>query len=521
MLSGSLVLAVVIPVSQPERAPGFHQVADVLSLAVGLVAIGGASQLLRLTPGQVSAGRFSHAVLCSALPIISWTLYLSSVWPGVMSNDSLDQWNQMQTWDFNDWHPVFHTLTNWLITRLWLSPSAIALFQILTLGLVVGWALASLERLAVNRWILWTTSVSFAVSPGIGVLFNTLWKDIPYSTAILLMSVMLLNLVSRVEPPSWRFFGRLGIVAAAIALYRHNGWPVAFATLIIAGVLLRGYRLRFAFSLTLCAIVYLSVRGPLYTFLQVSGPTQPGLLWPVMQVIGAHTVAGTPISRGDRELLERILPVGNAWPYTCTIADPIAFNSKLNVTLASEQLMALVQMATRLSLSNPAVLVTHIQCNGLFIGRVTQPQAPFDFYETLSVDVFSDPAVAFTQSVSRPGPGVVMVPIQPLLPSIAPAYYAIIRRSVSPDWSWLFWRPAFFSFLGIAGMIMLCRKQRDWRYAIVLLPVALNGGILMMMTVGQGFRLVFSHYLVGLWLTTLISLAVTTPSESVVSGYRP
>ena len=44
----------------------------------------------------------------------------------------------MTTGTYDDWHPVFHTWTNWLITRIWLSPAAIAIAQIVTLSAVLG-----------------------------------------------------------------------------------------------------------------------------------------------------------------------------------------------------------------------------------------------------------------------------------------------------------------------------------------------------------------------------------------------
>jgi hypothetical protein len=96
-------------------------------------------------PGRLTAARESlrYALPCA----IVWSIYLLAYWPGLMSYDSLQQWEQMTTGQLDNWHPAFHTMSNWLITRLWLSPAAVALTQIATLSLLVGWTVARIRRL--------------------------------------------------------------------------------------------------------------------------------------------------------------------------------------------------------------------------------------------------------------------------------------------------------------------------------------------------------------------------------------
>jgi hypothetical protein len=63
-----------------------------------------------------------------ALPsFVIWSFYLLSFWPGSMSPDSLDQWKQVLNGQLKDWHPVFHTMNIWLITRIKLSPATVAM----------------------------------------------------------------------------------------------------------------------------------------------------------------------------------------------------------------------------------------------------------------------------------------------------------------------------------------------------------------------------------------------------------
>ncbi len=91
------------------------------------------------------------ALPCAAV----WSLYLLAFWPGIMSQDSVDQWHQLLQGRYEDAHPAFHTLTVWLITRVWLSPAAVALVQIVILSAAIGFGLAMLRSYGVPAWALW------------------------------------------------------------------------------------------------------------------------------------------------------------------------------------------------------------------------------------------------------------------------------------------------------------------------------------------------------------------------------
>ena len=80
-----------------------------------------------------------------------------------MSLDSFEQWHQMTTGRYCDHHPIFHTLTNWLITRLWLSPSTVALVQLLTLAILAAWIIHRLRQWGMPRWLAVTTCLVFGL----------------------------------------------------------------------------------------------------------------------------------------------------------------------------------------------------------------------------------------------------------------------------------------------------------------------------------------------------------------------
>jgi len=110
--------------------------------------------------------------------VTAWSFWLLLFWPGIMTPDSLNQWSQMLSGQLDDWHPPFHTMMNWMITNIWLSPASIAITQILALSLAVGYGLQLLWRNGVPEWAAWIICLLVALSPVNGVLVVTILKDV-------------------------------------------------------------------------------------------------------------------------------------------------------------------------------------------------------------------------------------------------------------------------------------------------------------------------------------------------------
>jgi len=209
-----------------------------------------------------------------ALPsFVVWIFYLLSFWPGSMSPDSLDQWKQVLDMDghLRDWHPAFHTITIWLITRVKLSPATVVVAQIITLGLTAGWALSVFQRYGVPRTVLWFTCLLFALLPVNGFMVITLWKDIAYSIVLLVLTIFIFQIV--IQSGLWLKYPKnvllLGGVLALVSLYRHNGTVPACIVGIFLLVCYRKYWKGMVLAIMVAVLIHVGVRGPLYNVLKV------------------------------------------------------------------------------------------------------------------------------------------------------------------------------------------------------------------------------------------------------------
>ncbi|MDH3347775.1 MAG: hypothetical protein OEM02_06710 [Desulfobulbaceae bacterium] len=212
--------------------------------------------------------------LAYAIPsYIIWTIYLSAFLPAAMSPDSLEQWRDVNGGIFHikDWHPAFHTMLMWVVTRVWFSPTMVAICQILSLGAVAGWSLAIFQRYGTPKPVTWFMSILFALWPVNGFMTVTLWKDIPYGTALLAFSALLLHIV--MSDGAWlqktRNWLLLGFVIFCVAIFRHNGILPAFATTCLLPFLYRDVTKKLLAALALSILLFIGVRGPLYQALEV------------------------------------------------------------------------------------------------------------------------------------------------------------------------------------------------------------------------------------------------------------
>jgi hypothetical protein len=300
--------------------------------------------------------------LVYTLPMIFvWGIYLLTFFPGMMSPDSNDQWNQVLTGQFNDTHPVFHTLSMWLVTRLWLSPASVVIAQILFLSLTVAWGIRLLEEHGFPRWAVWLLSAIFALAPLNANMVLVLWKDIPYSTSLFLFSLMILKIVLSdgkwlEKRLSWVW---LGLVSLCVASFRHNGLPIPFISLLVLLIFYRKWWKPLIETLVLTTILYGLIHGSLYQALNV-GQRQLGFVQDIMlHHISAHISTGQSLSPEDQALADSILP-RDQWKYNPCTALSIMHAPGYTDLRTSIQGPAIQKLFLDLALREPRVELQHI-----------------------------------------------------------------------------------------------------------------------------------------------------------------
>gem|GEM_PF-2629013 len=166
----------------------------------------------------------ANRVFLSSLGVLwtSWFLWWLALYPGIMSADSLDQWAQAQSFQFNDWHPYLYALLLSGLKLIHFSPSMMGLLQILVTALLVAIIARYVRLKGVNwRWIVLVVAV-YALYPQFGDYNVTIWKDVLFSVG-LFAQAFLVYVIALDRDESWWPYVLLGFLAGLSVSLRANG----------------------------------------------------------------------------------------------------------------------------------------------------------------------------------------------------------------------------------------------------------------------------------------------------------
>jgi hypothetical protein len=436
--------------------------------------------------------------------IVVWSIFLLTFFPGMMSDDSNVQWSQILTGQFNDIHPVFHTLSMWLVTRIWLSPAAVVLSQILFLSLTVAWGIRLLEEHGLPPWGSWLLAVIFAIAPLNGNMVVVVWKDIPYSTSLFLFSLMVLKIVLTngawlEKRLTWMW---IGLVSLCVTSFRHNGLPIPFATILVLLIFYRKWWKPLLQTLALTTILYAVIHGPIYNAIKI-GHRPLGFVQEVMlHHISAHINTGKPLTPSEQELADFILPK-DQWRYNCCTALPIIMHSPNYHGLDTEvHGPAIRELFIDLAVKEPLVELTHLKCVSSIVWRSpgfcgANTLLPYDSA------VWIDHGSNYNTENS----------LIPLFQK--PLAEFLIKLRTYPSLTILI-SPGVYLWLSIYAIGIFAIRIRNWKALFFNVPVVIQAATYVLINISDNFRYHYGAYLMGLFGFGLLILAMcqNEPSNS-------
>ena len=308
--------------------------------------------------------------LLYSLPMIAvWVVFLMIFFPGIMSLDPIIQWQQVLHGHYADQHPLLYTLLIALVSKVYYSPASVVISQILIISLAFAWGLAELESMRVSRKVLWALAVLCAILPVNILSAIALRKDVLYSAAILVLSIMFLKVInSRGEwlKTSWNWFG-LGVCLAVISLTRINGLTVSLGSVVILLILyIKNWR-RLVAAAGVFVFLLAAMYGPVYSLLKVKHvPEFSTILF--LHHIAAHLQVGTTLTADEKDYLGKLAPL-DRWNYDCCEDNPTQasiFPGKIvqnfDLPLLRQDIQKPARIALDLFLKNPSADLRHNIC---------------------------------------------------------------------------------------------------------------------------------------------------------------
>jgi len=439
--------------------------------------------------------------------LLAWGFTLLVFWPGMLSNDAMNQWIQGVTGQYNDLQSAFHALLLTGLIRIWNTPALAVIAQMIAFACVVAWGLNQFEGYGVPPTVLWLVSLLFAVSPVYNLAVVTIWKDVAYAIAFLWMTVMFMLVA--LSHGKWIGVGRrwltLGLAGFLVAIFRLNGVMVAIVPMLLLPILFRPQWKQLTAALMTTCVLFGLVKGPLYSLMNVSDRVagQSNIL--LLHHIAAHVDAGTPMTNDERAYLNEFMPLED-WDYWCCYVAPISYNDDFDRESFLSSGPQNRELALNLFLRDPWVNISHSFCAGNLVWKFTDSEC-----HVKSSHAFNRWGQPGTEDWINPNN--VNVNEAPVLKDmVIPYVYWLRSLGFADDRPAWFLRPAFYLILAIFCLGTAFIRLRDWKVWLAGLPIYVHTLIIYLISFAPAYRYHYNILFAGLFY--LVFLFIQPPSET-------
>lgn len=199
-------------------------------------------------------------------------IWYIAFFPGSFSPDSIAQYQQALTDEYDNWHPAFHT---WLFFKLPVflfgTPSAIVLLQIIYFSLAVAYLFYTLKNSSCPLLFMILSWVYIIVNPNTTHIMLYPWKD----TALAIFSLVIFTQVMKIYETGGKWLkSKLNILSFSIFLFlalsvRHNSLLLIAPIFVVLFVFMKAVRRNIVASALIVLSMTLILNGPVFTLVGV------------------------------------------------------------------------------------------------------------------------------------------------------------------------------------------------------------------------------------------------------------
>ncbi len=285
----------------------------------------------------------------------------AACYPGAVSYDAANQWKQAVSGEFNNWHPVFHTLLIWIPMQIVPSYSFALITQHIAFAVVFAYWLSMIYEKGVPAWILLLVQAVIVASPAVSNPMMYLWKD----NALTIGMVLLFAQGTRILLSDGQWLAKpshvlaLGFTLAFATLVRHNSM---FATVPFACFLFFCYvkeRKQTLLAIATFIITLLLIQGGLFGMLDIVYPNNTadestGI--PMTLLANAKQTDPDALSVEANDFLATLADE-DAWQnvYRYNNYNSIKFTYYRELVSKDSDIFSILQMAADVAIQNPAL----------------------------------------------------------------------------------------------------------------------------------------------------------------------
>lgn len=295
-----------------------------------LIDFGGQISHLELRAHQHST---SVGLIIFLLLVVVWGIYWLAYYPGLLSDDSANQWSQLYgTLPLSEWHPLIHTFLIKLFSINGRFPALFLAIQVLFGSMVVSIILARGYQLGLSAPMIYLIGLFYAFYPVNGYYMVTMWKDTPYSIILLVLFWLVFEIVhsnEQVLKSNW-FKILFCLTMFSVGTIRKNGMLVIIVLMIVLVLLLSHKKMLFILS----AIVVVMIGGfnsyATQTLHAIKSPPSEALAIPIQQIAAVYHDGGQ-IPQTSKKYFDKIMSE-QQWKtrYNPYLVDSIKFSSQFH-----------------------------------------------------------------------------------------------------------------------------------------------------------------------------------------------
>lgn len=207
-----------------------------------------------------------------ALGILGCTF--AACYPGGVNYDISNQWRQAHSGEYNNWHPLFHTLMMKLLSSIVDNYSFMVLVQIVVFAALFSYLTAALHRSGVPGWLALAVHTLVTASLPVRNTLVYFGKDAAMTLGIIGLTIQAVRILYTrgewLKKPLHVIV--LGLTLAYTTLLRVNALFFTLPLLLCVLLVYRAYWKKTALAALSMALVMALVQGPVFGSLNVVYP---------------------------------------------------------------------------------------------------------------------------------------------------------------------------------------------------------------------------------------------------------
>ncbi len=258
---------------------------------------------------------FIKTMICM---LLLWLPYFIFYIPGFLTSDSISQIGQIISGNYNNHHPIAHTLVEFVPFKLGMlifnnatiATSMITITQMIIMSAIFSYLIKFLYERNINKKILMIIFCYYAILP-MNVLYSlVLWKDVIFAGIILLLTIELVKMLEYKKITIEKMV-RLGTICLLSMLFRHNAF---YMMILLAFILIIAFRKQLKYILPTFIIVfsiYYLINIPLFNALNINRSESIEYIAIPLQQLGRISYKDGSISDEEKKELAKVISVEN------------------------------------------------------------------------------------------------------------------------------------------------------------------------------------------------------------------